>query len=127
MENVEPPAVVDVTSATWPVGTVDAVFCANMIHIAPVEAMYGLLEGAGRHLASGGLLVLYGPFMLNGQHTAPSNAAFDASLRSRDPRWGIRDLETVKTTAQSHGLIFDRAIDMPANNKSVLFRRGAKD
>ena len=127
LANVEEPIVIDVTAPTWPVGTVDAVFCANMIHIAPIEAMYGLLEGAGRHLASGGLLAIYGPFMRNGHHTAPSNEAFDASLRSRDPRWGIRDLETVKTTAQARGLSFDGAVEMPANNKTVLFRRGAKD
>jgi SAM-dependent methyltransferase len=127
LRNAADPVELDVTASTWPVGTVDAVFCANMIHIAPIEAMYGLLKGAARHLRSGGLLAIYGPFMEAGEHTAPSNAAFDASLRSRDPRWGIRDLETVKTRARSHGLTFDRAVDMPANNKTVLFRRGAND
>lgn len=126
LPNVDAPIVLDVTDPTWPTGPIEGVFCANMIHIAPVEVMHGLLRGVGRHLTLGGLLAIYGPFMLDGHHTAPSNEAFDASLRARDPRWGIRDLEAVKTTAQSHGLELERVVDMPANNKTVLFRRGAK-
>lgn len=126
LANVQAPIALDVTASSWPVGEVEAMFCANMIHIAPIEALHGLLEGAGRHLAPGGVLAIYGPFMLAGRHTAPSNEAFDASLRARDARWGVRDLETVKTTALPHGLAFERAFDMPANNQIVLFRRGAK-
>ena len=127
LDNVRPPITLDVTVHPWPVQTAQAVFCANMIHIAPLEALVGLLTGVGRHLSEGGPFVLYGPFKIAGAHTAPSNEAFDASLRARDPSWGVRDLETVKSTAQANGLQFERRIEMPANNQIVLFRRGAND
>ncbi len=123
LENVADPLWLDVRASVWPVDPVEAIFCANMIHIAPPAAGEGLLAGAGRHLGDGGLLALYGPFTVGGEHTAPSNAAFDASLRARDPRWGVRDLQELQTRAQVCGLAFDAAIDMPANNKMVLFRR----
>ena len=81
--------------------------------------------GAGRLLAPGGVLYLYGPFKENGRHTAPSNAAFDASLRSRDPQWGVRDLDAVATLAREHGLALAERVAMPANNLSLVFHRRA--
>lgn len=98
-------------------------FCANMIHIAPWEATLGLVRGAARVLPAGGPLVLYGPFMIDGAHTAPSNEQFDASLRSRDPAWGVRDLTVVAEVASAHGLRLRERIAMPANNLTVVFDR----
>ena len=94
-----------------------------MIHIAPWRATQGLIEGAGRLLPSGAPLYLYGPFREQGRHTPPSNAAFDASLRARDPEWGVRDLDEVAALAARHGLTLTDRIAMPANNLSVVFRR----
>lgn len=103
---------------------VSAVFCANMIHIAPWEAAQGLVEGSAALLGSGGYLILYGPF-LEGEATAPSNLAFDASLKSRDPRWGVRPLGEVQALAARHGFTLSRRIDMPANNLLLAFAKGA--
>jgi hypothetical protein len=114
----------DVTATKWPIDNAEAMFCANMIHIAPWQASEGLFAGAGRVLASGAPLVLYGPFKRDGVHTAPSNEAFDASLKSRDPSWGIRCLDSeVVPLARSHGLALDEIVPMPANNLSVVFQR----
>jgi SAM-dependent methyltransferase len=121
--NVRPPLRLDVMEADWGVGSFDALFCANMIHIAPWEACLGLLRGAGRHLLPGGVLVLYGPFKIGGAHTAPSNAAFDVDLRARDPSWGVRDLEAVVAAAEEQALTFEERVPMPANNQTVVFRR----
>ncbi len=126
MSNVAAPIQLDVTAPDWPVGRVDAVFCANMIHIAPEAVVGGLIRGASEHLVAGGLLALYGPFRVGGHHTAPSNAAFDASLRARDPRWGVRDLESVETLGRAAGLDLEHAQEMPANNKLLFFRRGPR-
>jgi hypothetical protein len=122
--NVRAPIVLDVTADPWPaaVGTVDAIFNANMIHIAPWDACLGLLRGAGTHLAADGVLVTYGPYRIHGQHTAPSNAAFDADLRARDPAWGVRDLDEVARVAEQHGLAVTERIAMPANNFTIVFR-----
>lgn len=121
--NVAPPLRLDVTAETWPVGEFDAIFSANMIHIAPWQACVGVMRGAGAHLASGGLLIVYGPFKLGGEHTAPSNAAFDADLRRRDPAWGVRNLEDVIAEARKNQLVFEERVAMPANNQTVVFRR----
>jgi hypothetical protein len=121
--NVRPPLRLDVCQERWPVAEVDAVFNANMIHIAPAEACQGLMRGAGRVIVPRGVLVLYGPFRIGGAHTAPSNAAFDADLRQRDPRWGVRDLETVVALAEENGLAFEERVAMPANNQTLVFRR----
>ena len=94
-----------------------------MIHIAPWAACEGLVAGAARVLAPGGVLYLYGPFREGGAHTADSNAAFDASLRARDPAWGVRDREAVAALAAAHGLAFAERVAMPANNLSLVFRR----
>lgn len=120
---VEAALILDAASETWPVVRADALFSANVIHIAPWSVTQGLLRGAGRVLPQGGPLVLYGPFRRYGGHTAASNAAFDADLRRRDPAWGIRDLEEVTDTAGTHGLGLDEVIEMPANNLVVVFRR----
>jgi hypothetical protein len=126
LANVRAPLALDVTSESWPVAQpVAAILCINMIHISPWAATLGLMRGAARLLAPGAPLYLYGPFMREGRHTAPSNAAFDADLRARDPRWGVRELETVSGVAREHGLALDEVVEMPANNLSVVFRRGA--
>ena len=122
--NLLPPLQLDVTAVTWPVPRADAIVCCNMIHIAPWTACQGLIAGAGRVLPVGGVLYLYGPYKIGGRHTAPSNAAFDADLRARNPQWGIRDLDEVTALAESHGLARLDTVAMPANNLSVIFRRG---
>ena len=96
--------------------TFAAMFCANVIHIAPWAVAEGLLAGAGRHLAAGGRLFLYGPFKRDGQHNAPSNAAFDASLRSQNPDWGVRDTADLRALAATNGLRFVELVEMPSNN-----------
>lgn len=118
---VLPPLDLDVRRE-WPAGPYDAIFCANMIHIAPWEVCEALLAGAGCVLRQDGVLAMYGPF-LQGGHTAPSNAAFDASLRSRDPAWGVRDLDVVARVAATHGLLLEDVVEMPANNLTVVYRR----
>ncbi|CAB3650660.1 hypothetical protein LMG22037_00954 [Paraburkholderia phenoliruptrix] len=121
--NVRAPLALDVHEADWGVGTVDAVVCINMIHIAPWSAAESLVAGASRHLRDGGVLYLYGPFRRGGAHTAPSNAAFDDQLRSRDPSWGVRDMEEVVALAASAGFVCDEPVAMPANNFSLVFRK----
>jgi Protein of unknown function (DUF938) len=120
--NVRPPVQLDVTAEDWPVETVDAMFSANMVHIAPPEAARGLMAGAGKYLAAGGLLIVYGPFRIGGAHTAASNEAFDADLRARDPRWGVRDLEWLQQLGATHGLTLEQRVAMPANNQTLIFR-----
>lgn len=124
LSNLAEPLELDVTRDSWGVGQIDALFNANMIHIAPWECAIGLISGAGRHLRPGGVLVLYGPFRIAGEHTAPSNAAFDESLRARDPRWGVRDMEAVIELAEQAGLSFVERVAMPANNQTLVFTRG---
>jgi SAM-dependent methyltransferase len=109
--------------ATWPAGPFEAVVCINMVHISPWAATVGLMTGAGRVLAPGGRLFLYGPYVEVGVETAPSNLAFDESLKSRDPAWGLRDLAEVKTLAAGQGLALAERIAMPANNLVVVFEK----
>ena len=120
-----PPLHLDVLSERWPVERADAVICNNMIHIAPWSACEGLIAGAERVLPASGLLYLYGPYKIDGRHTAPSNQAFDAQLRSQNAAWGIRDLDDVKALAERDGFALAETVPMPANNLSVIFRRGA--
>jgi SAM-dependent methyltransferase len=122
LPNLLPPLVLDACAPSWPVTRADAVVAINMIHIAPWSAAEGLMAGAARLLAPGGVLYLYGPFKENGRHTAPSNAAFDASLRARDPQWGVRDLDTVAALASEHRLALAERVAMPANNLSLVFQ-----
>ena len=123
LSNLRPPLKLDVTQPDWGVGTFEAIFNANMIHIAPWACCVGLVAGAGRHLAPAGVLVMYGPFRVGGTHTAPSNAEFDASLKTRDPRWGVRDSEAVTALAEEAGLKLQERVPMPANNQTLIFTR----
>jgi SAM-dependent methyltransferase len=123
LPNLRPALALDAAAEPWPIEAAAAVLCINMIHIAPWAATEGLLRGAARILPPGGLLALYGPYRREGRHTAPSNAAFDRDLRSRDPRWGVRDLEAVAELAAGHGFGPPLVEAMPANNLTVLFRR----
>lgn len=124
LPNLAPPLLLDAASAhPWPVGRADAVVCINMIHIAPWEACQGLMCGAGTVLAEGGVLVLYGPYRLEGRHTAPSNAAFEDWLKAQDPRFGVRDLDAVRAEAAVNGLTLAEVVEMPANNLTVVFRK----
>jgi hypothetical protein len=123
LANLLPPLALDVMADAWPVQRADAVLCINMIHIAPWEATAALMRGATRVLPRDGVLFLYGPFKWDGQHTAPSNAEFDASLRAQDARWGVRDLEAVADIASAAGFAAPVVEAMPANNLSVIFRR----
>lgn len=122
LSNLRAPMQLD-AAGDWPVAQADAILCINMIHISPWAATLGLLRGAGAALPPGGLLYLYGPYTRAGVDTAPSNLAFDASLKARDPRWGLRGVEDVMAAADTERLRFDRLIEMPANNLSLLFRR----
>jgi cyclopropane fatty-acyl-phospholipid synthase-like methyltransferase len=123
LPNLLRPLALDATSSAWPVTQADAIVAINMIHIAPWAAAEGLIAGAERLLPAGGVLFLYGPFREHGQHTAPSNAAFDESLRARNTEWGLRDLDELAALASQHGLALEERVAMPANNLSVVFRR----
>ncbi len=123
LANIQPPLALDAAAAAWPVARVDGIVCINMIHIAPWAATEGLMAGAGRVLSAGGVLFLYGPFREADRPFAESNAAFDASLRARDPAWGVRDLDAVAAEAARHGLSLVRRVAMPANNLSLIFGR----
>lgn len=121
LPNLRGPLPLDVTLTPWPLAAADAITCINMIHISPWEATLGLFAGAARLLATGALLFLYGPYRFDGVFTAPSNEAFDQSLRSRDPRWGIRDVRDLEAAAT--GFALRETVTMPANNHSLVFRR----
>lgn len=108
---------------SWPVDRADAMVCINMIHIAPWSASEGLFAGAGRVLPTGGRIFLYGPYREAGVETAPSNEAFDVSLKGRDPAWGLRHLDEVAALAGRHGLQLAERIAMPANNLIVVFEK----
>ena len=123
LPNVKPPLALDVSERPWPVERADAILCINMIHISPWQSTLDLMDGAGAILPRGGVLFLYGPYKRNGSHTAPSNEAFDADLRSRNATWGVRDMEAVSEVAAKNGLGFVEAVAMPANNFSVVFEK----
>jgi SAM-dependent methyltransferase len=123
-QNLRPPLRLDVTSEQWPVERADAVMCNNMIHISPWAATEGLIAGAGRTLPAGGLLYLYGPYKIDGRHTAQSNRDFDVNLQTQNAAWGIRDLIEVTELAKRHNLALAETVQMPANNLSVIFHRG---
>ena len=120
---LEAPLDLDAGAADWPIERADAVVCINMTHIAPWRATAGLIAGAARILPPEGVLYLYGPYLRGGHHTAPSNAAFDASLRACNPDWGLRDVEAVAEAAGPQGLVLSEVVDMPANNLSLVFTR----
>lgn len=125
LPNLFPPVALDaVVPDSWPVDRADAVIAINMVHISPWAATEGLFAGAARLLPPGAPLYLYGPFREADVPFAPSNQAFDESLRARDPRWGVRDLENVRAVAERYGFRLERRVEMPANNLSLAFRRG---
>ena len=124
LPNVLPPVQLDVCAPGWPVaGRFDAITCANMIHASPPATLPGLMRGAGRHLAPGGLLVTYGPYILDDAPLVPSNVEFDAWLKSRDPSWGIRRLADAVAHARDAGLRLRERVAMPANNLMLVFER----
>ena len=123
--NVLAPLALDVLAAQCPgvPPVVDAVFCANLLHIAPWPVCAALMHGAARHLSASGMLVLYGPYVLDDEATAPSNLAFDADLRSRNPAWGLRRLSEVLVQAGAAGLTLQQRVVMPANNLLLVLQR----
>lgn len=123
LANLLEPLLLDASAEIWPIAAADAILCVNMVHISPWAATAGLMRGAGRLLPAGAPLILYGPYRRAGVPTAPSNEAFDASLRARDPRWGLRELEAVEAEAGRNGLSLERVFEMPANNVTAVFRR----
>ncbi|MEF8834340.1 MAG: DUF938 domain-containing protein [Halofilum sp. (in: g-proteobacteria)] len=123
LSNPRPPLTLDVQAAEWPLEHADAIVCVNLLHIAPWAATRGLLAGAARCLPPAGVLVIYGPFRIAGEHTAESNARFDADLRARDAQWGIRNIRDVAATATEHGLNHEETIALPANNHLLIFRQ----
>jgi len=126
LANIRPPLAIDLTDPAWSSALPEkllAIFCANVIHIAPWHVAEGLFAGAGRYLQGGGRLFLYGPFKRDGQHTALSNAVFDTSLREGNPEWGVRDIADVEGLASQNGLALEAAVDMPANNMILVFGR----
>lgn len=124
LTNLRPPLALDAQAAQWPIDRADALLCINMVHISPWRATLGLLDGAARILPSGAPLVLYGPYIRSDVETAPSNLAFDADLRARNPEWGLRDLADVRTEAKERGFLCESVTEMPANNLTVTFRKG---
>ena len=108
---------------SWPISRADAVISINMVHISPWRATQGLMAGAGRVLPAGGVLFLYGPYLEDEVPTAPSNLAFDESLKSRNPEWGIRRREEVEAEARRQGLALERRVEMPANNLALVLRK----
>ena len=122
--NVRPCLALDVLAPRWPaaVGVHDAVYCANMLHISPWATCAGLMQGAARCLKPNGLLLVYGPFIVDGQTVAPGNVAFDADLRQRNSAWGLRSVTAVDAQARQAGLILERRFDMPTNNLLLAWR-----
>ena len=123
LDNVLPPLPLDAASLDWPVDAADAVLCINMAHISPWEATLGLVAGANRLLVKGAPLILYGPWRREGVTTAPSNELFDASLKARDARWGLRRVEDLDKAAAACGFARTRLVEMPANNLALVYRR----
>jgi hypothetical protein len=117
------PLDLDASAAEWPVARAEAMVCINMVHISPWAATEGLMRGAGRILAGGAPLILYGPYRRAGRELEPSNAAFDADLKHRNPSWGLRLVDDVAECAANHGLRLVRVMEMPANNLSLVFRK----
>ena len=122
LPNVRPPIVIDASQAEWPIDRAEAVLSINMVHISPWESALGLIDGAARLLPAGGPLILYGPWISEAVSTAPSNLAFDADLRRRDPEWGLRRVEEFAAAAKDRGLELVETRPMPANNLMLLLK-----
>lgn len=123
LSNIASPVQLDVALAPWAVAKADAIVCINLTHIAPWDMTVALFRGGAGLLAAGAPLLLYGPFMRNGEHMSTGNEAFDQRLRQQDPRWGIRDAGAVSTLARGHGFRFEHEVEMPANNLTLIYRR----
>jgi hypothetical protein len=123
LANLLEPIALDAAGPSWPVSRADVVLCINMVHISPVEATEGLVAGAARLLGAGAPLILYGPYIEAAVETAASNLEFDASLRSRNPEWGLRTVEWLDVLAAGHGLARTRRVAMPANNLTLVYRK----
>jgi SAM-dependent methyltransferase len=131
LANVMAPVDLDAAQPAWPLGTsgfppdteLAAILCINVLHIAPWAVAEGLFAAAARHLARDGHLILYGPYAMHGAHTAESNAAFDASLRTQDARWGVRDIDDIAALALANGLAVAETVPMPANNFTLVVSR----
>jgi hypothetical protein len=126
LQNIRAPLAIDLSASVWPPALPErllAIFCANVIHIAPWRVAEGLFAGSGRHLQKGGHLFLYGPFKRGGHHTAMSNAVLDTSLRNADPDWGVRDVADLEKLAIQNGLALQEAVEMPPNNMILIFAR----
>ena len=121
--NLLPPLDLDARADRWPVGRADAIVCINMVHISPIAATEGVVSHAGRLLPAGAPLVFYGPYLEDDVETAPSNLAFDAGLKARNPEWGLRRLAWLDRLAERHGLVRTRRVAMPANNLTLVYRR----
>lgn len=121
--NIRPPLLIDAAAPAWPIEAADALLCINMVHIAPWAAAEGLFRHAGALLPAGAPLYLYGPYRRPGRELEPSNAAFDASLRARNPAWGLRELDEVAALARMAGFAAPQIVEMPANNLSLIFRK----
>ncbi len=122
--NLAAPLLLDAAApATWPVRQADAILCINMVHISPWAATVGLFEGAGRLLGEGAPLILYGPYLEAGVNTAPSNLDFDASLKARNPLWGLRHAEALDALGVQHAMTRSARHAMPANNIMLVYRR----
>ncbi len=125
--NIAPPLDLDVSEPDWPARAggaagYDALVAVNLLHIAPWAACEGLLAGAARLLAPGGFLFVYGPFMRDGRHNSEGNRQFDLALKTQDPALGLRDVNDVAASAADHGFALEAVIEMPANNRSLVFR-----
>ena len=123
LPNLRTPLIIDASSDDWPIDRADAVLSINMVHISPWESALGLLDGAARLLAPGAPLILYGPWLKDDVRTVESNIAFDADLKARDPRWGLRRVEDFAAAATERGFGLEATRAMPANNMMLLFRR----
>ncbi len=122
--NLRAPLLIDAASADWPIDAADALLCINMVHISPWAATLGLLASGAQLLAPGAPLILYGPYVEDDVPTAPSNLAFDRSLKDRNPQWGLRTLTDVDRAAAGVGFGRTRRVSMPANNLMLVYRRG---
>jgi SAM-dependent methyltransferase len=121
--NLLAPVCLDATSEQWPVESADALVCINMIHIAPWAVSEGLMAGARRVLRMGGVIYLYGPYKIDGRHTAQSNKEFDAWLRTQNAQWGVRDFADIADLAARNDFVLIETVPMPANNMSIIFKR----
>ncbi len=123
LPNVERPMALDVLEDEWPTGPFDAVFSANTAHIMPTDAVVAMFRGVGALLRDAGSFLLYGPFNVDGRFTSESNARFDAWLKQRDPRMGIRDMAWLNELAMDSGLRFREDLEMPANNRTLVWTK----